>query len=92
MYIVDDVAYAGEPVEDIEVSSVRYMGDAIMLLTFSTGETRLFDASCLQSIPVFEPLRDETVLKDFQLDFGILTWLGGDIDIAPEALYERSFK
>lgn len=92
MYIIDGIAYAGEPVEGIEVSHARYVGERILLVTFSTGETRLFDASCLLSMPAFEPLEDEDVLKDFRLEHGIMTWCDGDIDIAPEALCERSFE
>ena len=84
MYIIDGIAYAGEPVEGIEVSHARYVGERILLVTFSTGETRLFDASCLLSMPAFEPLEDEDVLKDFRLEHGIMTWCDGDIDIAPE--------
>ena len=53
MYIIEDVAYAGEPVEGIEVSAARYVGDHIFLIMFSTDETRLFDASCLPSLSAF---------------------------------------
>ena len=38
MYVVDGVAYAGEPVEGIEVASARYVGNSILLVTFSTGK------------------------------------------------------
>lgn len=92
MYIIEDVAYAGEPVEGIEVSAARYVGDRIFLIMFSTGETRLFDASCLPSLPAFKPLADEAVLREFGIDHGVLTWCDGEIDIAPEALYERNFE
>lgn len=92
MYITNGIAYAGEPVGGIEVSHARYVGERVLLVTFSTGETRLFDASCLLSMPVFEPLENESVLEDFRIEHGILTWCDGDIDIAPEALYERSFQ
>lgn len=92
MYIVEGIAYAGEPVEGIEVSSARYVGNGIFLVMFSTGETRLFDSTCLLDAPAFEPLADEALLSNFEVDHGVLTWCGGDIDIAPEALYERSFE
>lgn len=60
MYIIDGIAYAGEPVEGIEVSHARYVGERILLVTFSTGETRLFDASCLLSMPPSSRLRTRT--------------------------------
>lgn len=92
MYIIDGIAYAGEPSGDIEVESARYMGDRIFLITFSTGETRLFDTSSLLSMPAFERLADEGLLQEFKIEFGALTWCEGDIDIAPEALYEKSYE
>ncbi len=98
MYVVDGIAYAGEPVEGIEVASARYVGNSIILVTFSTGEVRLFDVTRLLHMPVFKPLEDEAVVQDFKvefgvlIEFGVLTWCDGEIDIAPEALYERSYE
>lgn len=90
MYIKDGVVYAREPMEELEVESVRYVGDRILIVTFNTGETRLFDATCLLEFPAFAPLADDAVLTDYSIDHGVLTWSDGDIDIAPEYLYERS--
>ena len=90
MYIQNGIAYAGEPVSDIEVSAVRYLGDYVFLITFSTGETRVFDATNLFDMPVFGPLKNEETLADVSLDHGVMTWLDGDIDIAPEAVYGSS--
>ncbi len=92
MFIRDGIAYAGEPVQDIEVSTARYAGDWILLVTFSTGETRLFDASQLFDVPVFARLENPDVLSSFSIDHGVITWLDGDIDIAPEAVYARSLR
>lgn len=92
MYVVDGIAYAGEPVEGIGVASARYVGNSILLVTFSTGEVRLFDVTCLLHMPVFKPLEDEAVVQDFKVEFGVLTWCDGEVDIAPEALYERSYE
>ena len=92
MYVVDGIAYAGEPVEGIEVASARYAGNFILLVTFSTGEMRLFDVACLSDMPVFKPLEDESAVQNFKVEFGVLTWCDGEIDIAPEALSERSFE
>lgn len=87
MYIVDGIAYAGEPTEDMKVESARYMGGFVFLVTFSTGETRLFDVTSLFEYPVFQPLSDEQVAQAFAIDRGVLTWCDGEVDIAPEALY-----
>lgn len=38
MYITNGIAYAGEPVGGIEVSHARYVGERVLLVTFSTGK------------------------------------------------------
>ena len=39
----------------------------------------------------FEPLKDEKVLEDFNIFHGVMTWMNGDIDIAPETMYADSY-
>lgn len=92
MYIKDGIAYAGEPRAEMLVASARVTGELSMLVTFSTGETRVFDAAYLLDQPVFEPLKDQGVFADFQIDHGVVTWCDGDVDIAPEAMYSHSFE
>ena len=92
MYIKDGIAYAGEATPELEVVSARYVGNLQMAVTFSNGEERLLDATELSDMPALAPLMDEKVLEDFSIDHGVLTWLGGEIDIAPEAAYLRSFE
>ena len=92
MYIKDGIAYAGEATPELEVASARYVGNLQMVVTFAGGEERLFDATELSDMPALAPLMDEKVLEDFSIDHGVLTWLGGEIDIAPEAAYRRSFE
>lgn len=60
------------------------------LLTFSTGEQRLFDTTLLTG-SVFEPLKDEKTSADFIIFHGVMTWMNGEIDIAPETMYADSY-
>lgn len=92
MYIKGGIACAGEATPELEVASARYVGNLQMAVTFSNGEERLLDATELSDMPALAPLMDERVLEDFSIDRGVLTWLGGEIDIAPEAAYLRSFE
>ena len=39
----------------------------------------------------FEPLKDEKTLADFTIFHGVMTWLNGEIDIAPETMYAESY-
>lgn len=71
--------------------AAKVVNDLPMLVTFSTGETRLFDASPLLEMPVFAPLRSNEVFSGFAIDHGAASWAGGDIDLAPETMYKMSY-
>ena len=91
MYVMNGIVYGGEPVTSVEISSVKVLDDMIMLVSFSTGETRLFDATILQG-EVFEPLKREEIFKNPIVDHGVVTWNDGNIDCAPEFMYENSYE
>ena len=90
MYIVNGIAYASEPTDEIKISSVKCLDDMMMIITFETGEKRLFDATQLLAYPVFAPLTDEDIFKSAQVEWGAVTWCNGELDIAPESMYENS--
>lgn len=91
MYIMNGIVYGGEPLAGIKICSVKTLDDMIMLVSFSTGETRLFDATILQG-KVFEPLRREEVFKNPIIDHGVVSWNDGSIDCAPEFMYRNSYE
>ena len=91
MYILNGIAYAGTANEEKRVIAVKPLDDWMLLVTFAPGEKRLYDASPLLSFPAFQPLRDEAVFKAAQIDHGVVTWMDGEIDIAPETMYADSF-
>ena len=62
----------------------------MMLVTFSTGEKRLFDTTKLKG-PAFAPLADEKIFNNPVLFHGVITWNNGEIDIAPETVYKESY-
>ena len=88
MYIVDGIAYAGEPAREIKVSGVRPLDGHRLWLRFNTGEAKIFDFTPLLSSPAFAPLADDTVFRNVYIDFGMTVWNDGAIDIAPERLYQ----
>lgn len=90
MYIIDDVCYAGEKTQNIKIKEAKVLRGGMLLLTFSTGEQRLFDTTLLKG-SAFSPLKDEKVLEDFNIFHGVMTWMNGDIDIAPETMYADSY-
>lgn len=73
----------------IEVNSVEIIPDFGLLLTFTSGEQRRFDMRPYLRYPVFRRLENPGVFSLAHVDYGTVTW-PGDIDIAPETLYQYS--
>ena len=90
MYIKDDVCYAGELQSDIKVTEAEPLRGGMMLVTFSTGEKRLFDTTLLEGT-VFQPLANVEIFSHPVLFHGVSTWNNGEIDIAPEYVYKHSY-
>lgn len=90
MYIIDDICYAGEVTSDIRIKEAVVLRGGMLLLTFSTGEQRIFDTMCLTG-SAFNSLKDEKILSDFKIFHGVMTWMNGEIDIAPETMYADSY-
>lgn len=90
MFVLNGIVYASERKENIQVVSAKPLDDMMMILTFSTGEQRLFDATILSG-PAFLPLTDNNVFKNCKIVDGVVTWMDEDIDCAPEYMYEHSF-
>ena len=76
--------------EDIRVTEAKPLRGGIMLVTFSTGEKRLFDTTKLTGT-AFAPLADEEIFNPPVIFHGVITWKNGEIDIAPETVYQESY-
>ncbi len=73
----------------IKVTEAQYIDAYKIWMRFNNGDCRIFDfATIFDKYPVFEPLKDLGLLKDFYVT-DTLEWLDGEIDIAPEYLYEH---
>ena len=90
MYVKNGICYAGAYEESIKVTEAKPLRGGMMLITFSTGEKRLFDTTRLEG-PAFRPLADEQIFSHPTLFHGVITWNNGEIDIAPETVYRESF-
>ena len=90
MFILNGIVYASERPENIEITQATPLEDMMMILTFSTGEQRLFDATVLIG-PAFQPLADTKVFNSCKVVNGVVTWMDEEIDCAPEFMYEHSF-
>jgi hypothetical protein len=74
----------------IWVTSAKSAPDYKLTLTFNNGSVKVFDCMPLiERYKVFAPLRNEAVFANFALDGWTVTWLDGQIDIAPEYLFSE---
>ena len=73
----------------IEVNAVRTIPEYGLILTFNNGEQRCFDMRPYLHYPVFKRLENRGYFSLARVDYGTVTW-PGDIDIAPETLYDDS--
>lgn len=89
MYIVDGIAYAGTKSPLIKVSGVRPLEDYKLWVRFNTSEVKVIDFKPLLSSSGFAPLKDVDTFRSVYIDYGVPVWCDGDIDIAPEYLYEQ---
>lgn len=90
MFEINGIVYASEFKESLKITDAKITDHLMMLLTFSNGEKRVFDATVLTG-PVFKPLEDDLVFENFKIVHGVLTWMDEEIDCAPEYMYERSY-
>lgn len=90
MYTLNGIVYASEKRDNIQILSAKPLDDQMMILTFSTGEQRLFDATVLTG-SAFAPLMDEQIFKNCKIVDGVVTWMDEEIDCAPEFMYEKSY-
>ena len=69
------------------VADVIPTEDYKLILTFKSGEKRIFDAKEILDEPYNEPLRKVSFFLKAYANCGSVSW-SDDIDIAPEFLYE----
>ncbi len=89
MYIKNGIVYAGEPSPLLKINGVRPLDNFRLWVRFSTGEAKIFDFKDLLDSPAFSPLKDKRVFDAVYIDYGVTVWNDGNIDIAPEYLYEK---
>lgn len=90
MIIRNGKCCAENPIPILKITSAQTLGGHRLLVRFNDGAKRIFDGHTLLDGVVFAPLADERVFNDYALDYETLTWLNGEVDIAPEFVYENS--
>jgi hypothetical protein len=73
----------------LDVVRVEAKPDYTLILEFENGETRVFDMTPYMDKKPFIQLKGSPLFGCAFVDYGTVVW-PGDIDIAPETLYDRS--
>ena len=89
MYIENEIAYAGNKTPMIKVCGIRPMEGYKLWLRFNDGTTKIFNFTQMLDKPAFAPLKDVKNFYNVYIDYGVPVWNDGEIDIAPEFLYEN---
>lgn len=92
MFVKDGIAYANTKQNDIKIVNVKVVGELSLLVTFSSGEERIFDMSYLMKYDIYKKLKDYEIFKNVYIENGVLVWNNGEIDIAPEEVYKESYE
>ena len=88
MYVVDGIAYAGEREQPLTVVALRPIDDYKLWVRFSSGTVKVVDFLPILDKGAFQELKDKVLFDSVYIDFGVPNWKDGEIDIAPEYLYE----
>ena len=89
MYVENGIAYAGEKAPLLKVCGVRPLPGHRLWVRFNTGEEKTVDLSPFLLLPAYQPLMNAEIFNSVYIDYGVPVWNNGDIDIAPEALYDK---
>ncbi len=89
MIVENGICYPDDRAAPIKVTGFFIHSDFIIDVKFSTGEWKKVDFSPLLNTPAFKPLSDLSCFKKVTLEYGTLNWMDGEIDIAPEYLFEK---
>ncbi len=73
----------------LDVLTVKATKDYRLHLEFENGEKRIFDMTSLLEKKPFIRLKGSPLFLAARVDYGTVCW-PGNIDIAPETLYDRS--
>lgn len=74
-----------------DVADAQYVSEYRIRLKFEDGSRGTVDLSgYIKPDTVFEAFSDKEYFKGFHIEYGTLVWGEGEVDIAPETLYERA--
>ncbi|MDR2581767.1 MAG: DUF2442 domain-containing protein [Fibromonadaceae bacterium] len=85
----DYVTYISDVIDVVAVSPLE---DYLLQITFSDNAVKIYDVKPLLDKGVFKKLKNPFVFKKAYVDYGTVVWENGEIDIAPETLYDNGLE
>ncbi len=74
-----------------EIKEANYLDEYKVKLKFEDNSIGIVDFSeYSKKGRIFEKFQDMNYFKNFHVNYGTLTWGDGELDIAPETLYEQA--
>ena len=89
MLVKDGICHASSGATPLHVIDCVALGGHSLRFEFNEGTVLNVDLEPLLSYPIFKRLADETVFSRFSIDHEVVTWCDGEINIAPEWLFEH---
>ena len=89
MYIENGIAYAEEKPKLLKVTEIKALENYKLQILFNDGVEKVFDFSRLLDKGVYTRLKDKKLFNAVSIEYGVPVWDNGEIDIAPETLYEN---
>jgi hypothetical protein len=76
---------------NFEIIEAEYLSDYKIKLKFMDGSSGVADLSSYTGRKkVFRAFQDMSYFKNFRIEYGTLVWGKGELDLAPETLYENA--
>ena len=74
-----------------DIVSAKYIENYKIELLFENGKKGIIDLiEYTGKNDVFAPFDSIEFFKNYKIEYGTLTWGDGELDIAPETLYEKA--
>ena len=89
MVVKNDICHSELGSVPLHAIDCIVLDDFHLRVEFNDGSVKDVNCKSLLSLPAFKPLADPAVFKELTIDHGVVTWLDGDIDIAPEWLFDH---
>ncbi|MCM1321466.1 MAG: DUF2442 domain-containing protein [Bacteroides sp.] len=84
---IKDTVFAAS--EIIYAKSVKPLENYRLLVSFSNGEEKVYDAASLLEKPTFAPLKNKAFFNTARVEGGTVVW-NDELDLCPEDLWEAS--